>query len=283
MSESKRHLVVLAGDEGGRTPVFFRPMIQYALDAAERAGAPSPAVAAGEEAALRAAAAAPEDGTVLVVPAEAVLLSPDSLRGLAAAHAASGSACTEARAEGVPEPAARCFRAGDMAEALRRGARGFAEAARALGAAEYRLLDPDEALRAGEFYGLCRVEAVMRRRHNAALARAGVDLLEPATTLIDPRCRIEAGVRIDGCCTVVDSVLERGVMLERLCRVVGSEIGQGSRLRRGTCAESAFVGRGCRAGPYASLRPGSRLRDGAGLGTFAELRTAGRAFTSGRA
>lgn len=196
MSESKRHLVVLAGDEGGRTPVFFRPMIQYALDAAERAGAPSPAVAAGEEAALRGLAAA--------------------------AHAASGSACTEARAEGVPEPAARCFRAGDMAEALRRGARGFAEAARALGAAEYRLLDPDEALRAGVYYGLCRVEAVMRRRHNAALARAGVDLREPSTTLIDP-------------------------------------------------------------GPYASLRPGSRLRDGAGLGTFAELRTAGRAFTSGRA
>lgn len=321
MNESKPpHIVVLAGGAGSRTldggakallPVFFRPMIDYALDAAARLPRRSLiVVSTGDDAALRDCrlsrrdirfvaqarpsgtadalrAAAPllgEGGDVLVLSAGAVLLTAESLGGLAAAHAASQAACTEARAEGTPGAAARCFRVTDLLEVLGRAdLRGLEEAARALGAGEYRVGDPREALEADDFYGLCRVEAVLRRRHNDSLARRGVDLREPATTLIDPRCRIEAGVRIDGCCTVVDSVLERGARLETLCRVVGSAIGPGSRLRRGTYAERALVGRGCSAGPYARLRPGTRLRDGAGLGTFAELRAEGGAPISGRA
>lgn len=282
--------------------VFFRPMIHYTLEAAAGVARRSlSVVAGGDEDALRegcrpwpdarffrqarplgtgdAVLAAREaltgGGDVLVLYADTALLSAAALRRLLARHAETGAACTVGRADAGAEPFAWCFRAGPLLRELGRKAARLEDAAAVLGAAEYRPADPREAMDVDDFYGLCRVEAVLRERCNRTLMRRGVDLRDPVTTLIDPRCRIEPGVRIDGCCTVIDSVLERGTRLESFCRVVGCEIGPDSRLLQGTYAERARVGRGCSAGPYARLRPGTRLADDVRLDGFAELKTAG--------
>jgi bifunctional N-acetylglucosamine-1-phosphate-uridyltransferase/glucosamine-1-phosphate-acetyltransferase GlmU-like protein len=265
------HIVILAGGAGagmgiGRPkalhPVFFRPMIHHVLDAAAALEHSSMTLVAGRwerefreqcraYADLRVvrqeAAAVPDPGgVVLVLRGDAPLLTACSLGELAARRAASGVAwCPGGRDLLAPADAA-----------------------------EFLLPDPLEGLIVDDLHGLWRAEAALQERHNRGLMLGGTTLQDPRTTLIDPRCRIGSDVRIEGGCTVIDSILEAGVRVESFCRISGSEIGAGSRILQGTCAEEARVGRDCRVGPYAHLRPGTRLHDDVCLGNFAELKNA---------
>ncbi|MCM2304222.1 MAG: NTP transferase domain-containing protein [Elusimicrobia bacterium] len=300
------HVVILAGGAGARMkighpkalhPVFFRPMIHYALDAARALGPPSTRLVVGpgerefreqcrswpevrivrqeEERgpadAVRAAGPAPEpEGDVLILTADAPLLTARTLQELAARRAEADAACAVVRgAEGGGEAVAWCFRARDLAAALT-----GADILVPEGAAELRPADPVETLGVDDLYGLWRAEAVLQARFNRALMLGGTALQDPGTTLIDPRCRIERGVRVEGGCTVINSVLEAGARLEAYCRIEDSVIGAGSRLLQGTVAREARVGRDCRVGPYAHLRPGAVLEDDVWVGNYAELKNA---------
>lgn len=316
------HIVILAGGSGRRmktrapkllTPVFFRPMIAFALDAAAAVPHRSVSLVVGrDERGLREACRERRDmlvvrqetplgtadavralesvllgqeGDALIFYADAALLTPRSLGELVAAHAASGAVCTVGRpASGEGEAVAFCFRIVGLFETLRGLAPTGAppeyrltDAAAALAAAggkvdEYRFKDPVETVDINEFSGLEFVESVLRRRHNEERMREGTALQDASATLIDPLCRIGRDVRIEAGCTVVNSSLGDGVVLENFCRVVDCEIGPGSLLRQGTCAEKTRVGRECRIGPYARLRPGSVLGDDVWIGNFVEIK-----------
>lgn len=110
--------------------------------------------------------------------------------------------------------------------------------------------DTVEGIVVGDFHALWRVETILRERFNRALMIGGTALQDPLTTLIDPRCRIGPGVRIEGGCTLINSTLEQGARVESGCRIVDSHIGRGTVLRQGTCVERAKIGRGCQVGPY---------------------------------
>lgn len=280
------HIVILAGGDGARMrlahpkalhPVFFRPMIHYALDAATAAAHRSLTLVVGpgerelreqcrgypELRFLRTETAPPpeRDGGYLAVNGDYPLLSARTLDALSARHAASGAERTAARAaEAGGAAVAWCSRTRELS------APEDAEA--------YLIDDPLEALNVDDLYGLWRAESALQERFNRELMLKGTSLQDPRTTLIDPRCRIGADVRIEGGCTVINSVLEAGARLESFCRVCDSEIGAGSRLLQGTRAEQARVGRDCRVGPYAHLRPGTRLADDVWVGNFAELKNA---------
>jgi bifunctional UDP-N-acetylglucosamine pyrophosphorylase/glucosamine-1-phosphate N-acetyltransferase len=280
------HIVVLAGGAGARMrvghpkalhPVFFRPMIHYALDAATAAAHRSITLVVGpgerelrEQCrgypglrVVRAEAETPPEpgGGFLIVAGDCPLLSARTLDALAARHAASGAERTSARAAGAGAAAvAWCSRTRELSAPE--------------GAAEYPIDDPLEALAVDDLYGLWRVETALQERFNRELMSNGTSLQDPRTTLIDPRCRIGADVRIEGGCTVINSVLGTGARLEGFCRISDSEIGAGTRLLQGTRAERARVGRDCRVGPYAHLRPGTRLEDDVWVGNFAELKDA---------
>lgn len=316
------HIVILAGGAGTRMkigdpkalhPVFFRPMIHYALDAAMATPHRSLCLVVGRgerefreqcrgyadlrfvrqasplgtaDALLAAEPALAEGGDVLILNGDIVLLTARTLRELLAKHAESGGACTVGRAGQDVEPAAYCFRVGDLFAELKRAApRGpnqeftledavSALSAQGVATAEYRIGDPAEGLDINDFHALWRVETILQERFNRELMLNGVVLQDPRTTLIDPRCRIDRDVRIEGGCTVINSVLESGVRVENFCRIIGCEIGQGSRLLQGTCAEQTRIGRDCRAGPYARLRPGTHLQDDVWIGNFVELKNA---------
>jgi len=298
------HIVVLAGGAGARMrighpkalhPVFFRPMIHYALDAAaglehaslrlvvgraEREfreqcrGYPDLRIVRqeyplGTADAVRAAGLPSDaDGDALILFGDVPLLSAAALRELAARHAASGAACTLGRADG---PAVvHCYRLRALPDALAGGGDLLVPP----GAAEFLLPDPVEALDVDDLHDLWRAETVLRERYNRELMLKGTALQDPRTTLIDPRCRIGRDVRIEGGCTVINSIIEAGVRVEAFCRLVDSEIGEGSLVLQGTRAEQARVGRDCRVGPYAHLRPGTHLQDDVWLGNFVELKNA---------
>ncbi|MFI5361803.1 MAG: NTP transferase domain-containing protein [Elusimicrobiota bacterium] len=318
------HLAILAGGASKRMrngrpkalqSVFFKPMVQYVLDSAMALPhrSISLVVGRGEEELRELGRGYPElliarqetplgsadavrtlesflggqEGDVLILAGDAVLLTPGSLRELLARHAAASAACTAGRAaSGEDEPVAYCFRLPDLFKALKHlspsgpgGEFRLSDAAAGLAAAgaataDYVFPDANEAADVNDFLGVWRVEALLQERFNRDLMLKGTALQDPRTTLIDPRCRIERDVRIEAGCTVIDSVLEAGVVAESFCRIAGSEIGAGSRIRQGSCVEEARVGRDCRVGPYAHLRPGTRLDDAVRLGNFVEVKNA---------
>jgi len=120
---------------------------------------------------------------------------------------------------------------------------------------------------------LAQVERVLQARKADQLMAAGVGLADPAR--IDIRGNVTAGqdVFLD-----VGAVLEGEVSLGDNVRIEpyvvlrNCSIGSGTVINSFTHIEDASVGDDCQIGPYARLRPGSELAEGAKIGNFVELK-----------
>ncbi|HKI03751.1 MAG TPA: bifunctional UDP-N-acetylglucosamine diphosphorylase/glucosamine-1-phosphate N-acetyltransferase GlmU [Thermoanaerobaculia bacterium] len=133
--------------------------------------------------------------------------------------------------------------------------------------------DPDEALGVNDRSELARVHRLLIDRHLQALMKAGVTVLEPARTVIEPGVRvgedtvIHPGVSLLGRTTVGgECTIHQGAWLR------DTTVGQGITIEPYSVLEGAEVGDGCRVGPFARLRPASRLRKGARVGNFVEIK-----------
>src|SRR6266516_923302 len=121
---------------------------------------------------------------------------------------------------------------------------------------------------------LAAVERVVRERVNAGHLANGVTLIDPATTYID------VGVTI-GRETVIHplSFLEGKTRVGARCRIgpsariVDSRIGDDSEVNFSVVLDSR-LGDHTSVGPFARLRPGTRLSDGAKAGTFVDVKNA---------
>ncbi len=183
-------------------------------------------------------------------------------------------------------PSIYCFRRAFLAPALRRVSPENAQG-------EYYLTDVIEVLRstghsvlavpatdATETLGvndraqLAAAETLLRERINAEWMRAGVTMSDPARTYIDTTVDLAEDVR-----------LLPGTVLEGRTSVgAGSVIGPDTRLVDTIVGEDvtitysvtrdAEVGDGAVVGPYAHLRPGTRLGRGAKIGNFVETKNA---------
>lgn len=103
---------------------------------------------------------------------------------------------------------------------------------------------------------LAEREAGLRARILHEHMLAGVRIVDPATTYVDGRVRLEPGCR-----------LEPHVMLRG-----DTAIGQQSVIGPYAMIDDGTIGEGCRVGPFAYLRPGCTLADGAQVGRFVELK-----------
>jgi bifunctional UDP-N-acetylglucosamine pyrophosphorylase/glucosamine-1-phosphate N-acetyltransferase len=120
--------------------------------------------------------------------------------------------------------------------------------------------------------GVAALEALLRRRVNEAHMAAGVSLIDPAATYIDVEVRIgrdsvvypntfvESGSRIGAKCTIGPSTA-----------IARSRVGDGSAVWFAV-VEDSKIGKACEVGPFARLRPGSVLEDGAQIGNFVEVK-----------
>jgi bifunctional UDP-N-acetylglucosamine pyrophosphorylase/glucosamine-1-phosphate N-acetyltransferase len=119
---------------------------------------------------------------------------------------------------------------------------------------------------------LAEVNRIVRRRINAEHLANGVTLLDPETAFIDVDVRIGR-----------DTVIHPLTFLEGETRIGGGcEIGPSARIVDTSVADEAVVqfsvvrgariGRRSNVGPYASIRPGTVLGDGAKVGTFVEVK-----------
>jgi bifunctional UDP-N-acetylglucosamine pyrophosphorylase/glucosamine-1-phosphate N-acetyltransferase len=133
----------------------------------------------------------------------------------------------------------------------------------------------DEVLGINDRRQLADAERALRRRRADRLLAAGVTIADPER--IDMRGRLTCGtdVHIDvGVVFEGEVTLEDGVHVGPYCVIRDSVIGSGSRIHPFSYLDQARAGSGCSIGPYARLRPGSRLDDAARVGNFVEIKNA---------
>ncbi len=119
---------------------------------------------------------------------------------------------------------------------------------------------------------LAQVTALAQRRILERHMFAGVTVVDPASTEIDvdveigQDARIEAGTRLKGASSVGP-----GASVGPHTTLIDSHVGSESRVRV-AWLEQATVHARVTVGPFAYLRPGTVLREGAKVGTFVEVK-----------
>jgi bifunctional UDP-N-acetylglucosamine pyrophosphorylase/glucosamine-1-phosphate N-acetyltransferase len=120
---------------------------------------------------------------------------------------------------------------------------------------------------------LAEVSAIVRQSKNEELMAAGVTIVDPATTYIDPDVQVGA-----------DTVIHPGVVLEghtrvgaaseiqAYVRISDSEIGDRVTINSYCLIVGARVADGASVGPFAHLRAETELGQGAKVGNFVELK-----------
>ncbi len=349
------HILILAAGKGKRMysqlpkvlhPALFRPMLHHVLELARSVPHQSLSVIVGHGEELVREACQKYDGVqyfrqaeqlgtghavmqakpllekaqgpVVVLCGDVILLRPESLKALLAAHEADRAAVTVVTAK-VDDPhgygrivkdakgqlqaireEADCSDAERKINEVNSGiycfeARALVGTLDRIGAnnrqKEYYLTDAIEILRgdgqkvatslladAVEMTGvndrlaLHEVEKVLQRRTNRELMKKGVTLRDPETTFIDPFCRIAPDTTIEGGAVLVNTTVAAGVRIESLVRLVDSEVGENAHVKQGTYVEKSYIGPRCSVGPYAHLRPESRLEEDVKIGNFVELK-----------
>jgi bifunctional UDP-N-acetylglucosamine pyrophosphorylase/glucosamine-1-phosphate N-acetyltransferase len=134
------------------------------------------------------------------------------------------------------------------------------------------LPDPELALGVNDRADLARVTRLAQQRIHQAHQRAGVTIVDPASTLIDatvaigedttiePSCFLRGRTRIGARCTV-------GPLTTIIDSVLGDEVAV-----RHSYLDGATAADGVSIGPFAYLRPKAVLRENAKAGTFVEIK-----------
>ncbi|MFY8134397.1 MAG: bifunctional UDP-N-acetylglucosamine diphosphorylase/glucosamine-1-phosphate N-acetyltransferase GlmU [Aquimonas sp.] len=140
-------------------------------------------------------------------------------------------------------------------------------------AACVEVADASESFGANDPLQLSDLEALYRRREARALMQAGVRLADPAR--IDVRGRVAAGMDVE---IDIDVVLEGEITLGDevqigpFCRIRNAKLAAGTVIL-GHCELDGVVTDGpCTIGPFARLRPGTRLAAGVHIGNFVETK-----------
>ncbi|WP_153505569.1 bifunctional UDP-N-acetylglucosamine diphosphorylase/glucosamine-1-phosphate N-acetyltransferase GlmU [Cumulibacter manganitolerans] len=104
--------------------------------------------------------------------------------------------------------------------------------------------------------------------------REGVTIVDPQTTWIDADVELASDVTLlPGTHLAGATKVDEGATVGPDCTIIDCEIGAGASVVR-THAELAVVGTGASVGPFAYLRPNSRLGEGGKIGTFVETKNA---------
>jgi bifunctional UDP-N-acetylglucosamine pyrophosphorylase/glucosamine-1-phosphate N-acetyltransferase len=131
--------------------------------------------------------------------------------------------------------------------------------------------DPTETLGVNSRADLARAENILRRRIALQVMEQGVTVIDPATTYIDKQVRIGKDSIIHPF-TMLTGKVEIGeeCVIGPHVQIADSKVGSGAHLQ--FCyVQEAELGNRVLVGPYALVRPGSRIADDTHIGTFVEV------------
>ena len=242
------------------------------------------------QAVLRALAAARNllqeypDCDIVAIPADRPLLRGRSLKALLRAHRSKGSALTFLSGPGeLGLSDILALRAADVFPLLgpRKAPRvpaSFDELALRLTKAGRRVgffesPDPGWAMAVDDGPAVARAARDLRRRKNDALARRGVVFFDPSSAWIDwavrigPRTVVYPSVVIEGPSRIgADGVIYPHV------HIMASTLGARVKVLTSTVMEDTVLENDVQVGPFSRFRPKTRVRAGARVGNFVEMK-----------
>jgi bifunctional UDP-N-acetylglucosamine pyrophosphorylase/glucosamine-1-phosphate N-acetyltransferase len=134
------------------------------------------------------------------------------------------------------------------------------------------LPDRMEALGCNDRVELAGLRVKLRDRINEAWMREGVTIVDPATTWIDVTATLTCDAIIEPNTHVRGTTsIAAGAVVGPDTTLIDTEVGEYAEVVR-THAVGAEIGPRVQVGPFAYLRPGTVLHDGAKVGTFVEVK-----------
>ena len=133
--------------------------------------------------------------------------------------------------------------------------------------------DAGETLGVNSRAQLAQLERTYQWQQASRLLDAGVTLMDPLR--FDLRGTLECGrdVQIDVNCVFEGEIaLADGVSIGAHCVLKDVVIGAGTRIEPFSHLDGAQIGAQCRIGPYARIRPGTRLAAEVHIGNFVEIK-----------
>jgi len=132
--------------------------------------------------------------------------------------------------------------------------------------------DENEALGCNDRAELARLGARLRDRINDGHMRAGVTIVDPATTWIDAAVTIERDAVIEPHTQLRGATeVASGAVIGPEVTLIDTTVGEGAEVCKAH-AVLAEIGPKAKVGPYAYLRPGTTLGVKAKVGTFVEVK-----------
>ena len=136
-----------------------------------------------------------------------------------------------------------------------------------------RVGDPGEALGVNNLAELADTTRLLRLRRVQAMMEAGASIEDPATTHIGLDAVVEADAVIRPYTFLEGRTLvRRGAVIGPFARLVDAEIGQGAQILDHCLLRECVVGAAATVGPFAHIRPQSRIGANAKVGNFVELK-----------
>ncbi len=133
-------------------------------------------------------------------------------------------------------------------------------------------IDDSSELGVNDRVGLATVRAVAQRRIHERHMLAGVTIVDPATTVIDVDVRIGRDTEIAPFTSLHGATeIGDGARIGPLSTVIDARVGDQALIVH-SYVKDADVGDRASVGPFAYLRPGAVLREGAKAGTFVEIK-----------
>ncbi|MDP2287097.1 MAG: bifunctional UDP-N-acetylglucosamine diphosphorylase/glucosamine-1-phosphate N-acetyltransferase GlmU [Actinomycetota bacterium] len=131
---------------------------------------------------------------------------------------------------------------------------------------------PDEILGVNDRFQLAQAAAVMRDRINEQWMRAGVAILDSATTWLDVDVELEPDVTLLPNTTLTGPTsVARGARIGPGTTLASCEVGENSTVIH-TWAQLAVIGADAAVGPFTYLRPGTVMGNHTKAGAFVEIK-----------
>lgn len=133
--------------------------------------------------------------------------------------------------------------------------------------------DPGEVLGANTLAELSSLDATMRARKCADLMAAGVSIYRPETCVIDNDVEIGADTIVEPFVQILGgTIIGSDCRIRSFTVISDSQIADNVLFRPGCVVDQSTIAAGAQLGPYAHLRPGSEIGEGAHVGNFVETK-----------
>jgi len=133
--------------------------------------------------------------------------------------------------------------------------------------------DPREFLGVNDHFQLAEAQEIAMNKKIEELLKAGVRITNPGTVYIEDSVTIGAGTVIGPNVQLLGKTkIGRNVSFEGTAFISDTEIQDGASIKFGVRAEQATIGQECAVGPFAHLRPDSKLGAAVKVGNFVEIK-----------